>query len=129
MKTVLLNNNFWVNISIFVYDMVRSKDSTITHEQFTDGFERVSLIYRSTWSRVLPSLRNGGTIVLFGEECRVAFGLPSMLIHPIEKDGVTWRQLPHPTVSAEWYDNPECYDLAASLLHELYLKGKEDNGV
>lgn len=116
-----------------IWEMLHSKDPSIFRKDYIDGFERVNLVDDRVWNSFvaesnasrLPSRYAGRTIVVFGEECRRAIGLPKMLIHPVEQHGVTWRQLPHPSGRNLWFNDPECYDLAASLLHELYLKGKE----
>ena len=115
MKTVLLGMRNWWNGGNGLSSI--------------DSFERVSLGLNrcapAKQAAALPSLYRGCTIVVFGDDCRQAVGLPQMLLHPIERNGITWRQLPD--LTSEWYGDPECYDLAASLLCELFMKGK-DNG-
>lgn len=115
-----------------VWQLLRLKDDTITRRQYLNGFERVNLVRGLVWDRTeadraasnLPSLYSGRIIVVFGEECRRAIGLPKLLVHPIEQHGVTWRQLPHPSGRCTWYNDEEARDLAASLLIELYRGGK-----
>lgn len=148
MKTVLLgmNNPLSDNLrhALFPYpvgstgwriwQLLRIKDETITRGQYLEGFDRVDLVLGLEWSNDLalqrasrlPSLYAGRTIVVFGDACRRAIGLPKMLIHPVELHGVTWRQLPHPSGRCLWYNDIESKNLAASLLHELFLKGMTD---
>lgn len=113
-----------------IWMMLRTKLPEMTRLEYLRGFERTNLVVGS-WSITkarrraaeLPSLYAGRTVVVFGERARAALDLPKKLIHPHEKDGVTWRQLPHPSGLNHWYNDPEHRELAASLLFELYKRG------
>jgi len=59
-------------------------------------------------------------VVVFGEGPREALGLPKLLLHPIERGGVVYRQLPHPSGRCLWYNHPTHRLLAGLLLEELY---------
>jgi hypothetical protein len=106
----------------------------ITRYDYLNGFERVNLVNSKTWSKEearraakrLPSLYRGRTIVVLGGAVRDALELPAVLIHPVRKDGCVWRQLPHPSGRCRWYNDPECATLAATLLEELYLRGRSN---
>lgn len=120
-----------------IWRMLVSRLPEVTRGQYMRGFERTNLVDSAEWDREtaeqraaeLPSLYAGRTIVVLGDAPRRALGLPKMLIHPLRWRGCEWRQLPHPSGRCCWYNDPECRDLAASLLAELYLRGQQDGGV
>lgn len=58
----------------------------------------------------------GTTVLVLGEEVRAAFGLPRLLIHPLTRDGVTYRQIPHPSGRTRFYNDPDC----RALIKELF---------
>ena len=115
-----------------LWRLLQTRQPQVTRKGYMDGFERMNLLNSRTWSRSaakaaaenFPSLYAGRTIVVFGEQVRSALELPKMLIHPVQMNGCTWRQLPHPSGLCRWYNDPECAGLAAILLEELYLKGQ-----
>lgn len=79
--------------------------------------------WREMWEGV--SSRRGFTpglleVLVLGEGPRVALGLPKQLLHPIERGGVVYRQLPHPSGRCLWYNHPTHRLLAGLLLEELY---------
>jgi hypothetical protein len=47
-----------------------------------------------------------------------------MLVHPVERDGTVFRQLPHPSGRCRWYNSAENREVAAQLLAELYDEGQ-----
>jgi hypothetical protein len=100
------------------YHLLQNKLPELTQQECWSGFEYVGSANAAT----LPSLYRGRTILLLGDTARKAVGLPKMLIHPMRFRGVEWRQLPNPNGS--WYDDLETRDLAASLLAELYERGR-----
>jgi hypothetical protein len=52
-------------------------------------------------------------------------GLQPDLILPVVLDGVTYRQLPHPSGICRWYNDPTCAELAVLVLEELYEKWRK----
>lgn len=103
-----------------------------TQEEYLARFERMNLVSSKTWSRELgrgtaermrPVLR-GRVVLLLGQAVRRAFGIPPLLVHPQEIDGVTWRQLPHPSGRCHWYNDPRHRRVAEVLLQELYDVGE-----
>ena len=115
-----------------ILELLRIRLPDLTRSQYSRGFERINLVDDMVWDRwkardkaaQLPSLYRGRTIVLFGDGVRRAVGLPKELIHPIERDGVVWRQLPHPSGRCRWYNDPEARDLASSLLYDMFMEGR-----
>lgn len=97
---------------------------------YINTFDRRNLIPGHRWiargARLLgDKLRqdlsgSGRTVLVLGEEPRVALCLPKELIHPYPRDGVTYRQLPHPSGRCRWYNDPVHRLLAGMLLEELY---------
>jgi hypothetical protein len=116
-----------------IWQMLRDRRPDVTRLEYLRGFERANLVNGIKWDRRkaeqaavnLPSLYRGRTVLVFGDGPRKALRLPKKLIHPVEQDGVTWRQLPHPSGRCHWYNNKECRALAALLLEELYNLGAE----
>jgi hypothetical protein len=113
-----------------IWMLLRTKLPDMSRLDYLRGFERTNLVsgpWNMTKARVraaqLPSLYAGRTVVVLGEKPRVALELPKQLIHPHERDGVTWRQLPHPSGLNLWYNDADNRELAASLLFELYTRG------
>lgn len=58
------------------------------------------------------------SVLLLGERVRRSFELPKVLIHPISVDGVTYRQLPHPSGRNLFYNSETVRDLIAMVLSE-----------
>lgn len=104
-----------------------------TERDYLRAFDRRNLLV-GAWSnaRAREAARDlsvplaGRTVVVLGGAVRRALGLPEQLVHPVEMDGVTWRQLPHPSGLNHWYNSEECKDVAALLLEELYLQWRQD---
>jgi len=67
----------------------------------------------------------GSTVVLLGEDVRRWFGLPKILIHPQVRDGVTYRQVPHPSGLCRFYNHPAQRELVALLLGQLYEESQD----
>lgn len=115
-----------------IYQLLRSKLPHLLRQDYLNGFERVNLVDSKLWSRraaqqAAPGMVQrmaGRTVVTFGEEVRLALGLPKLLLHPQQVHGVTWRQLPHPSGRNLWYNDEKNRDLAATLLAELYMDGQ-----
>lgn len=92
------------------------------------AFDRLNLVTGQRWSmpearkeveRLRPQLA-GRVVVLLGQDVRLAFGVPRLLIHPQEVDGITFRQLPHPSGLNLWFNSETNRSLASMLLEELY---------
>jgi hypothetical protein len=118
-----------------VLEMLRLRRPNVTRQQYLAAFDRRNLVAGKVWDkreaqRAADTFRkdsgNRGRVVLvFGEEPRKALGLEKLLVHP-QRDllcDITWRQLPHPSGRCYWYNEPECRELAADLLAELYDMG------
>ena len=120
--------------------------------QYLDTFERRNLVVGKEWDRlaararayeVVQELRDSGrTVVLLGQSVREAFhyvleewhgvpvgGLPALLIHPQQVEGVTWRQVPHPSGRNLWFNEPENRKVVELLLEELYWRYHNERSV
>lgn len=101
-----------------------------TEKQYMRRFQRcnvtdLNLMTSSTGRVVTPDglarvFRRAGQVVLLGDQVRRYFGLPRVLLHPIARDGVTYRQVPHPSGLNRFYNCPAQRALVAALLEELY---------
>ena len=127
MKTVLLENQDPLGeFDWLVWQMIRGVDTDVTYQNCLGAFERIPLAEATEQRAVkLPSLYRGRTIVVFGDELLRALYLPKMLIHPIERNGVVWRQLPHLSETHTWFKDMNAKNIVASLLYDLYLKGQQ----
>jgi hypothetical protein len=76
-------------------------------------------------TKLLKVLQLSSSVVLLGDRVRKHFGLPKQLIHPIIRDGVTYRQVPHPSGRCRFYNCPTQRELVAMLLEELYAQGRK----
>jgi hypothetical protein len=103
-----------------------------TKHDYIRAFDRMNLVTGKQWSaaegrreaqRLRPMLR-GRVVVLLGQDVRSSFGVPKLLIHPQEVDGVVWRQLPHPSGMNLWYNDPTNVSMAGMLLAELFEGAK-----
>lgn len=111
-----------------LWDMLQERLPGVTKGQYLRAFDRRNLIDGKEWdagvaqtrvAQIIGELR-GREIVVLGAAPRRALGLPELLIHPLQWQGSTWRQLPHPSGRNHWYNDPTCRTLAACLLAELY---------
>jgi len=115
-----------------IWQLLKSRVPEVTRIDYINTFDRRNLVDGVTWdagmarenARRLSSLLRGRVAVTLGTTVRVALGLPELLIHPQEIDGVTWRQLPHPSGRNLWFNNETNRSLAAMLLESLYLEYK-----
>lgn len=102
-----------------------------TRSDYANAFDRRNLV-RGTWDVAkakaeagrIHAHAAGATVVLLGEKVRRAFGLPRELVHPIVRDGVTYRQVPHPSGRCLFYNDPVQRALVAVMLEDLYLEGR-----
>lgn len=98
-----------------------------TRRQYLDAFERRNML-TGPWNMqraklVAPQLVEmfqGRVVVVLGSQPRRALGLEECLIHPVERDGVTWRQIPHPSGLNRWYNDETNRRLVAMMLEDLY---------
>ena len=105
-----------------------------TPSEYCAAFERRNLV-GGAWNRlaarqsfrVLAPQLQSRTVLLLGDETRRAVGLSADLVLPVVLDGVTYRQLPHPSGRCRWYNDPVCADLAALVLEELYEGWRRSN--
>ena len=103
-----------------------------TELEYLAAFERVNLVAGRAWCPELGRgsaeryrvLFRGRVVLLLGQAVRRAFGVPPLLVHPQELDGVTWRQLPHPSGRCRWYNESRNRRVAEVLLEELYDVGR-----
>lgn len=103
-----------------------NKRTGITEFQYMRKFQRVNLRdfgdFPTDAERVKHlkrSFRPGDTVVLLGDELRKLMGLRKMLIHPQVVEGVTYRQIPHPSGRNLFYNDPICKSLVGMLLEDL----------
>lgn len=109
-----------------------------TRVDYRDGFDRRNLVV-GTWhanaakdgaARLreevegVPPPRPGGrlpTVVALGREVARALDLPEEagLVLPLVRDGVAWRQVPHPSGRNPWYNEPAHRMMVGLLLEEL----------
>jgi hypothetical protein len=110
----------------------------VSDAEYLEAFDRRNLV-DGDWSaakavRSAEDLRmeltarlSTSVVLVLGEAPRRALGLPKILVHPETRDGVIYRQLPHPSGRCLWYNDETCADLAAMVLEELYESGKTSN--
>ena len=99
----------------------------VTRGQYVRAFDRRNLV-TGTWVRENALVNYAGmhaglrgrVVLLLGEEVRKVVGVQKELIMPTVLDGVTYRQLTHPSGLCRWYNDPVCAGMAAMLLEELY---------
>lgn len=65
----------------------------------------------------------GRRVILLGREVRRAFALPAQLILPIEREGVRFHQVPHPSGLNRWYNDVNNRDVVASFLGVVFKEG------
>ena len=70
-------------------------------------------------ARFKSSLQEGDQVVLLGEAVRRSLDLPKMLIHPLTVDGITYRQIPHPSGRNRFYNDPALKFLVGDMLRSL----------
>lgn len=103
-----------------------------TQEDYLDLFDRRNLLTSmednpaEAAERFKSTLEKGDQVVLLGEAVRRSLDLPKMLIHPLTVDGITYRQIPHPSGRNRFYNDPALKFLVGDMLRSL-VKG-EDNG-
>lgn len=112
-----------------IWKMLNGRVPSATHQDYVTAFQRVNLedfplMESSSGSVIIPNelqkIMKRSTVVLFGDNVRRAFGLPKLFLHPIERDGVVYRQVPHPSGVNRFYNDPTMRELVAMLLEELY---------
>lgn len=113
-----------------VLRLLQRRRPEVTRYEYLKAFDRRNLIDARMWKQqearvraaeFIESIRNTDvTVLVFGDKPRAALGLPKLLLHPHEMEGVTWRQLPHPSGRCLWYNDETCALLAAELLSSLY---------
>jgi hypothetical protein len=69
------------------------------------------------------SLQPGDIVVALGDEVRRALGLRKQLIVPVARDGVTYRQIPHPSGRNLFYNDPVNTKLVERMLRCLTSNG------
>lgn len=101
-------------------------------EQYLVSFDRRNLLTSmednpaEAAERFKSTLKEGDQVVLLGEAVRRSLDLPKMLIHPLTVDGITYRQIPHPSGRNRFYNDPALKFLVGDMLRSL-VKG-ENNG-
>lgn len=92
----------------------------VTKSAYTRRFRRTNV---RDWVGVFvlkKEFKPGQTVVLLGGHVRQCFGLPKVLLHPVVRDGITYRQVPHPSGRTRFYNDPTQRAMVAILLEELY---------
>jgi len=100
----------------------------VSRSQYLRAFDRRNLVAGKTWSQAearagageLTRELRGRVVVVLGQQPRQALGLPLHLIHPIVHEGVTWRQVPHPSGRNHYYNDATNRRVVGELLAELY---------
>lgn len=107
--------------------------SGATRVEYRDGFDRRNLVV-GEWNanaakdgaaRLREELelpRPGGrplTVVALGREVAAALDMSFELISPVVRDGVIWRQVPHPSGRNLFYNDPVHRMMVGVLLEEL----------
>lgn len=86
-----------------------------TRAEYLQGFD-----HKYIGNFDLPSLQPGGkllTVLALGDEVARNLGIGAELIVPLVRDGVVWRQVPHP--KNLFYDDPNHRMMVGVLLEEL----------
>ena len=110
--------------------------SSLTGDDYLKLFDRRNLLLSNeddphiAADAFRSTLNPGDQVILLGEAVRRALttsiALPKMLIHPITVDGVTYRQIPHPSGLTRFYNDAVARQLVAMMF--LDLLGGEDEG-
>lgn len=111
-----------------IWQMLRSRVPECTRGDYLETFDRRNLVNSVHWSAEqareaagqLKTALRGRVVVVLGTTVRIALGLPQVLIHPQEIEGVTWRQIPHPSGRNLFYNDEVNRSLVAMLLESLY---------
>jgi hypothetical protein len=102
-----------------------------TRLEYVRAFDRVNLV-TGAWSaeaavlagEALRARWRGRVVVVLGDQPRRALGLPRLFLHPqTTLDGVTWRQIPHPSGRNHFYNDAGARALVGQMLAELYRGG------
>jgi hypothetical protein len=114
-----------------LWQLLRIRQPGVTEQQYLRAFDRRNLVAGREWDTLTGEMNavimtselwcSGRTVLLLGEKVRRAFGLEKLLVHPQERDGCTWRQLPHPSGRNAWYNAQDNRRVASLLLEELYV--------
>lgn len=98
----------------YFYDQSRVLWNVVNPAVKLDRFDCIVLALNQKYEA--DSIPNR-TVIVLGDHARDTVGLESNLIHPVEKDGIVWRQLPD--MNDAWYDNDTHKTLVRMLLEEL----------
>jgi len=82
--------------------------------EYLRSFDRVNLSDISSLD-----VADGTTLVLLGDEVRRHFNLPKVFLHPIERNGIYYRQIPHPSGVNHFYNDHAMRSLVGQMLNEL----------
>ena len=99
--------------------------SPLTEDDYLNLFDRRNLLLSNeddphiAGDAFRSTLEDGDQVILLGEAVRRALDLPKMLIHPITVDGVTYRQIPHPSGLNRFYNDAVARQLVATMLLDL----------
>lgn len=89
-------------------------------EDYVSAFIRTNLQELDSNSDMKAMFEPGSTVVLLGDQVRKFFNLPKLLIHPQVRDGISYRQIPHPSGRCRFYNDPIAREVVAILLADLY---------
>lgn len=105
----------------------------VSRKEYLEAFERRNLVTGVAWNaaagrdsaaRMRDGLR-GRVVLLLGRAVQQCFDVPPLLVHPQYIDGVTWRQLPHPSGRNLWYNDMDNIRVAELLMEDLYDISKQ----
>ncbi|HMF86654.1 MAG TPA: hypothetical protein VK575_01150 [Gemmatimonadaceae bacterium] len=85
----------------------------MTREEYCEAFDRRNIEDEDF------QIPDGAVVVVLGDEIRRHFRLERSLIHPRVRDGVCYRQVPLPSGSNPFYNDPLARRLVAMMLEDL----------
>lgn len=113
--------------------MLFTADGSYSDQDYLELFDRRNLLTsmeddpHEAAVRFKNTLSKGDQIVLLGEAVRRSLDLPKMLIHPLTVDGITYRQIPHPSGRNRFYNDPALKFLVGDMLRSLVQGSLEEN--
>lgn len=113
-----------------IYEMLREILPDIRRDQYLTTFERRNLVVGPVFDKA--TARNAAaditkelwgsrrTVVLFGRDVQLAFGIPPLLVTPQLIGGTNWIQVPHPSGRNLWFNDTRNRRRVGRVLAALY---------